>query len=351
MLWQRAEDHRPCLALRLPIPANTVYNDFAVTAQTDATDTPSLLPPTAQTRSGPWRGLAPPLMTILAGVGFAAGVLVMVVGYGGGPSKDFIGKQETIAWIITVAFQVAFWAVASVALWSDVLKLRRTAGRREWLVLGLGVLAVFAIIGLPLFFTQPLKNPLLYARPRLLALQVVAGLLVLLPGLLAIWLLALAFARDDPLRDKPAAPPGLERVRAFLDQRAALLRSGSLLGATIGLATLASGALRNALIAADRDSFSATMVLAYGAFFTALLALVYVPAYQCMQSAGRRLLEAAAPEELPDSPTYGTYKTTRAAFEDVLQVKVGPADSFRIATAVLAPLVSGVITVLVGVSV
>jgi len=55
-------------------------------------------------------------------------------GVRGGSSKDFIGRQETIGWIITIAFQVAFWAVASVALRSDVL--RSIAGLREWLVTG-----------------------------------------------------------------------------------------------------------------------------------------------------------------------------------------------------------------------
>lgn len=341
----------------LAVHAITVYNDRAMATESEPADASSHVATSLQTRSDRWRGLAPPLMTILAGLGFTLGVVVMVWGYtADGDSRKFVGKQETIAWIILIGFQVAFWAVASVYLWSDVLKLRRVAARHEWLVIGLGVLSIYAILAVPIFFTKPLDNPLLHAAGKLQGLQVAAGVLVVLPGLLAIWLLALCFARDEFLRgstggEGTAPPHEQDRVRAFLRDRTALLRCGSLLGATIGFATLASGALRNALIAYGNESFSSSMVLAYGASFTALLALVYVPSYVTMEAAARRLLDAHAPEELPDSPTYEQTKSVRAAFEEVLQIKVGPADSLRIATAVLAPLVSGVITVLAGVSV
>jgi hypothetical protein len=191
---------------------------------------------------------------------------------------------------------------------------------------------------------------------RLRILQVLAAILIAIPGVLAIWLHAIRFSRDANDEqaldeDETDAKRRHLDVTSFLADRRALLQSGSILGAAVGLVTLASGALRNALDAADKPSFSATMVLVYGAGFTAMLALVYVPAYLSMQAAGRRLLEASAPLQLPDSPTFDANQKTRGAFEELLQLKVGPRDSFKIATAVLAPIVTGVVSVIIGVTI
>jgi hypothetical protein len=105
------------------------------------------------------------------------------------------------------------------------------------------------------------------------------------------------------------------------------------------------------MLANGKEAISATMVLAYGAGYTAMLAIVYVPAYMTMQSAGQRIRDAFAPVEMPGSPAYDEYIKTRNAWEDLLQFKANAADSLRIGTAVLAPIVTGVITVLVGVTV
>jgi hypothetical protein len=197
--------------------------------------------------------------------------------------------------------------------------------------------------------------PLPHAMARIRILQVGAGLLVVLPGVLSIWLHALHFTRRDYVTvavtdDRVGVSQMMESVRSFLRDRAALLRAGSVLGATVGLATLAAGALRNALVVAKRPAISATLVLAYGAGYTAMLALVYMPDYLYMQSAGRRILGSFLPMELPDSPRYDEYLKRQSAWEELLQLMIGPADSLKIGTAVLAPIVTGVINVLVGVT-
>jgi hypothetical protein len=72
----------------------------------------------------------------------------------------------------------------------------------------------------------------------------------------------------------------------------------------IGAATLASGALRIALIEGQRTTahaFPAAAVLAYGGYFTLLLVAVYAPAYSSLLALGRHLRTRSA-ERFPRSP-------------------------------------------------
>jgi hypothetical protein len=299
-------------------------------------------------------------MTAVAAVGFGVGLVVMLWRYRTTPiSAAFVERPETIAWVITLAFSVSFWTVASIPLWWDVWTLKAIPRGAEWTALGFGAVAFFAMLVAPVIVglrVRSIEIPLVHASTRLRGIQAVAGVLVVLPGVLSIWLHSLSFTRRDYLSvaasdDRAHADQELGSVESFLMDRSALLRGGTILGATVGLATLATGALRNALVAAGVQGVSATLVLAYGAGYTAMLAIVYVPAYLSMQAAGRRILESYLPMQLPDSPTYDEYQQTRRAWEDLLQLKVGPADSFRIGTAVLAPIVTALITVLVGVTI
>jgi hypothetical protein len=132
-------------------------------------------------------------------------------------------------------------------------------------------------------------------------------------------------------------------VHDFQSDRQALLRAGSILGGTVGLVALATGALRNALVASGHEQTapSATAVLAYAAGATAMLAIAYVPAYLSIQRAGRAVVHRYVPEELPGSPAYDVFKKTRGDWEDHLHLKVGPVGNLKIGTAVLTPIVTG----------
>jgi hypothetical protein len=297
-------------------------------------------------------------MTALAAVGFGVGLVVMLWRYPTtNASEAFVKRPETIAWIITLAFSVSFWTVASIPLWWDAWTLKSVPRRSEGAALVLGAFAFFAMLVAPVIVgirVRSIEIPLDHASTRIRVLQGIAGVLVVLPGVLSIWLHSIRFIRRDyssvAPNDNPRTDQQLESVKSFLNDRSALLRGGTILGAPVGLATLATGALRNALVAAGVKAVSATLVLAYGAGYTAMLAIVYVPSYLSMQNAGRRLLESYLPMQLPDSSTYDEYEKTRGAWEDLLQLKVGPADSFKIGTAVLAPIVTALITVFAGVT-
>jgi hypothetical protein len=73
------------------------------------------------------------------------------------------------------------------------------------------------------------------------------------------------------------------------------------------VAVISTSALRRALIAFDPETwtrkFPTSNLLLYGAFFSVLIALLFVPAYLALQAAGRSLVEEVVP--LPDATPSG----------------------------------------------
>src|SRR5918996_2116660 len=90
------------------------------------------------------------------------------------------------------------------------------------------------------------------------------------------------------------SPSRRNSIRHLADAfQAHILRFLSVAGAVIGLAVLAAGALRKATVpefVADR-AFPQEGILLYGAFFTALLLLVYVPAHLALKRLGLLIRE------------------------------------------------------------
>jgi hypothetical protein len=73
-------------------------------------------------------------------------------------------------------------------------------------------------------------------------------------------------------------------------------------GAMVALATLAKGALRQAFLATGGNpaEFPSEFVLLEGAYFTGLMALVYIPTYTILAAVGADLVESAYPVTAPD---------------------------------------------------
>jgi hypothetical protein len=149
----------------------------------------------------------------------------------------------------------------------------------------------------------------------------------------------------------PAPTPigGLLRLHELLHR--ALLVLGTVLAAGI----LATGALRNALItwdnrdmpgAVDDDAFPLEHLLAYGIFFSALLALIYVPVYTYYLRAGQRVLQRYAKLPGAGDPNWSTAIEQRNQLRDLLHLDVTPTANFQAGVAILAPLTSSLLAVL-----
>jgi hypothetical protein len=128
-----------------------------------------------------------------------------------------------------------------------------------------------------------------------------------------------------------------------------LQRFLSILGITVGLTTLATGGLRNALIAFGMDAsfFPQTVVLAFGAYYTLLIALVYIPVYNYLMDAGRKIRDSRVPGLFSKTlDEWGTSYKVRTDLEAILQLHYTPQQQLQTAVAILAPLLSSIIALL-----
>ena len=144
-------------------------------------------------------------------------------------------------------------------------------------------------------------------------------------------------------------PAEWEVVR--LGDVAKLSRFLTVAGGVIGLTILATGALRNTLISIEvlpKETFPPEMVLAYGAYFTIILALVYLPAYNALRSVGLQICEALLPFPALEADAFGKWYSARKNFESFLQLEVTAWQNAQTSLAIFAPLLGGAISLLVG---
>jgi hypothetical protein len=143
-----------------------------------------------------------------------------------------------------------------------------------------------------------------------------------------------------------------EGARVLLDLRGYLQRFITLLGAMVALSALTRGALRQAFLATSGPStaFPAEYVLLQGAYFTGLLALVYIPTYTVLAAVGADLLESAYPirESDLDWGNLSRWQANRKSLEALLQLRAGAVDNLRASVSILAPAATSIVTVLLG---
>lgn len=83
----------------------------------------------------------------------------------------------------------------------------------------------------------------------------------------------------------------------------------------------------------------------YGAFFT-MLALVYAPIYFTLLQVGRANVDAACKMAEPASTTWLATYEKRRKLEEHVQLEIATSASFRTGVAILAPLTSALVALL-----
>jgi hypothetical protein len=301
------------------------------------------------------------LAGVLGALGFAVGLATMRLGVGGrAATRGFTGTLQFQAWVTIIAFQTALWGAVAPGLWRTAGQLWRRwqegPGRRGPGLLLVGYLALVALIVAGLRSGPP--NPAIPATysSRTLALLLVALVVVLPPVAIGMWLVhgvlgglgaRLAAAPVDRASlevDWPAT--GRPVFADLLWLRATLQQLLLVAGTIVGTATLASGALRLAVLAASPSaSFPPEIPILYGGFFTVVLAILYVPAYTSLQRQARALVDACWPVPPSAKPDETWYKSRQNA-EAALGLAVSVRESFQTGAAILAPLLTSIITVI-----
>ena len=148
------------------------------------------------------------------------------------------------------------------------------------------------------------------------------------------------------------AIPVQRQIEIVIDLRTHLQRYITVLGAMVALATLAKGALRQAILATGGNSsdFPAEYVLLQGAYFTALLALVYIPTYSILAEVGSDLVESIYPVTKGDLDweQLSKWQGNRKSLEGLLQLEGGAVHNLTASVSILAPVATSVMSVLLG---
>jgi hypothetical protein len=112
----------------------------------------------------------------------------------------------------------------------------------------------------------------------------------------------------------------------------------------IACAVLVTAALRSALLRNDPTwHFPTSSLILYGAFFSLLLAVVFVPAYMVVQDTGWRIVTLVLEKSALDPPEADWF-TLRSSLVAALELDVGLAKTFAGAFAILTPIASAYLT-------
>jgi hypothetical protein len=278
-----------------------------------------------------------------------------------GAPKDFLALPETQLWLFGLAAQVSLLAVLfvpAVRMSRELRDERASAAAFVGLLLIGAVIAVFELLSHGVRPDYPFPH-----HEAKLEVILALGLITCAPAILTIWRVHGALSSQfrtgapaDPeacltfLRTLDRTQDGEEGnpVAGFLRLRELVHRSLLVLGAIIGGAILDAGALRLATntFFAQADYFPIEYVLLYGAFFSLVLVTIYLPTYNQLQLAGRWLVEHYTRFCEPDSPDWDAAVAKRTQLIGLLQLELSLTGSLTAGAAILAPLATAVVGLL-----
>jgi len=210
-------------------------------------------------------------------------------------ASQFLSSAKGKLWVFICSVKTVFAAIASLYTWRLLKKERGHLRKMDVLTTAL----IFTVVVLPLFL--PIRGLLNYPS--------IAIKFVLLTGIAA-WVSWLAMdgmllirRRLDMIErklDNIHADQVHLAVTNFLKLKEKLQNLLLINGIIIGLSTLAAGSMRNAL----QDSYSIQIpieyVIIYGAYFSGVLVITYLPTYIRNLEVGKKILNHYYPiEKLP----------------------------------------------------
>lgn len=259
------------------------------------------------------------------------------------------GDLELAAWQFLVSASVVVWALLAavgLGLLKDVSERGGgpTQRERSWRETVVFVAFVYLVIVSMLVVgaIAGLRNPYVMDGQawKILVLHLVAG--VANVPLLVVLKRIQIDAADDTRWSITARD--VERLRVLRGTMQAAIAS---LGVVIALAVIATGALRQATVAAGLTPVPDTFVLIYGAQFTGVVAAIYLYVFSALEARGRWMLQTAAPLPDPDPGSAEAFMASRRLRTELAQeLELGgdPRRNLEGLIAVLAPLAGALLT-------
>ena len=286
---------------------------------------------------------------LLALAGAAVGIATLTIAARTTPASTTFAKTPPFGvWVAVVAGQTAFWAVTAAVFAGSLRAMRvryRIDGRGAWPTTVIVAAVLLVTVLYPVVFRGSRLHSNLVHHSYRVAFLGILGTGVATVGVQAIARVYAAAAQ--------IAAPKVAVIDQYLFLREELQRLVYFLGAMIGAATLASGALRYA-VTTDKggvkpSDFPVEFVLAYGGFFTFLIAAIYAPTYAAVREVGHRIRDEICgqlPTNPRDASAWGEWQSQRTSIASFLELDVSIAQRLRTALAILAPVAGSAVSLL-----
>jgi hypothetical protein len=282
-------------------------------------------------------------------LGVVAFALLEWVDWGAKPEHAAHPDDRVAIWELSVTAGVVVWAVlAGIGLRMleelDLPPRGRSRSETAWFLL-----FVYGAIGLLLAvgFVTGLNNPTVLTGQhwKTPLLHLVAGV-ANLPLLIAMKRIQLCATEET---EWSTGARDIQRIRYL---RRSMNTATAALGAIIALAVISTGALRDAVVAAGLTPLPDTFVLVYGAWFTGVLAAIYLHAFGAVDRRARWIVEQAVP--LPDprlesGEAFLTSVQLRAQLAQEVELGGDARKNLEGLVAVLSPLLGALLTRLAGI--
>jgi hypothetical protein len=287
---------------------------------------------------------------LLAGLAVAGAVVVVLVLFGdlafGTPGwADYTdGRRAKLRgprwslWLTLVVGQGALWGVLMPLLVRAHARLRGEVSARD-LIVTLSPLIVLSAAVDVIRYSARVKSPL----PGHFGKVTVVTWLGTLVALVAVAGIVRVGRAAWSLEVEGRGAPALE---TYLELRSHLRQFLLIAGAVVAGAVLAAGALQSAIDGYRHQTGRPESVLLYGLFLSTLLAAAYAPAFMALRGAGERVLEELEPNPEPGDRDWPLGTPRRRELRSHLELDAGVVESLRVGVAVLAPLASGLVTLL-----
>jgi hypothetical protein len=241
-------------------------------------------------------------------------------------------------WLALVVGQGALWGVLLPPLVRAHARLRGDVSTRD-LVATLSPLILLSAAVDVFRYSAMVKSPL----PGHFGKVTVVTWLGTLVALVAVAGIVRVGCAAWSLQVEGRAGPALE---AYLELRSHLRQFLLIAGAVVTGAVLAAGALQNAIDGYMSQTGRPGFVLLYGLFLSTLLAAAYAPAFNALRNAGDRVLDELEPSPRPADRDWPLPTPRRRDLRAYLELDVGFVESLRVGVVVLAPLASGLVSLL-----
>ena len=287
---------------------------------------------------------------LLAGLAVTGAVVVLVVLFAdrvlGTPGwidytcqrREALGGPRWSLWLALLVGQGALWGVLLPLLLRAHAGLRGGVNMRDLIATLSPLIVLSAAIDVVRYHSQVLSPlPGHFVKVTLVTWLGTLVALVAVAGIVRVGRAAWSLEVEGR---------GPQALDVYLDLRSHLRQFLLIAGAVVAGAVLAAGALQSAADGYRNQTGAPETVLLYGLFLSTLLAAAYAPAFGALHKAGERLLEELERSPAPGDPDWPLGTPRRRDLRGYLELDAGFVASLRVGVAVLAPLTSGLVSLL-----